>query len=353
VQAGRYQGIITLNGNTPSTYVSVPVYLNITAKTQLFSFFPATGTAGGSLNFTYTQFVPRGTYQPLNQFVTIWSSQQNYPIVIDETYASPSGGKWLLAAASKRGTLTPVFLQVIVDPTGLAPGTYQGNIRATAGSATNSPLLIPVTLTIRRFPNKAPEVASVTNGASLQDGAISEGARAAINLDNYSCSSDPVVTIDGVTAPVVGNKNGRLNIIVPSLGRSTRSQVQVTCDGQSSAPFGISVAAAAPGLVTDATGSAVADTIRVNGRRALRLFGTGFGPMVGDTGNQIPSLPMRASLGGVQGRIMSLTPSADLPGIFEMVMMVPETVDPTSTVSLGVSVDNTDAQTGMRVVVNN
>jgi uncharacterized protein (TIGR03437 family) len=342
--AGRYQGFITINGQTV-----IPVSLTITARPQLFSVFP-----GGNLTFTYTQFSPKGSPRPLDQFVTIWSSQANFPVVVDETYVSPTNGKWL-AAASKRGTVTPVNLEVVVDPTGLAPGTYQGNIRVSAGTATNSPLLIPVTLVIKRFPvAREPEVESLTNGATLQDGAISSGALASLAANNLNCASDPVITVDGTAAQTVAGKDGRMSFIVPDLSGRDRSQVQISCDGQASTPYSIPVAAAAPGFFTNSDGTAVADNTTVAGRRAVRLYGTGFGAMtpVDDSGKQIPTLPVRVWMGGVQGRVTSVTPSADLPGVMEMVVLVPDTVDPNSTVSLDVMFDDASAQTGLTVAVN-
>jgi uncharacterized protein (TIGR03437 family) len=73
---------------------------------------------------------------------------------------------------------------------------------------------------------------------------------------------------------------------------------------------------------------------------------------VDDSGKQIPTLPVRVWMGGVQGRVTSVTPSADLPGVMEMVVLVPDTVDPNSTVSLDVMFDDASAQTGLTVAVN-
>jgi uncharacterized protein (TIGR03437 family) len=345
LQPGRYQANISINKQTV-----VLVFFTITARPQLFSLL---GSAG--LTFIYIQFAPQQSPRPLDQFVTIWSSQTNLPVVVDETYASPANGKWL-AAASKKGTVTPVNLEIVVDPTGLTPGTYQGNVRITADSAGNSPLLIPVTLIVKRFPNaRQPEIASVTNGVSLQDGALSSDSVASLAADNLNCSSDPVVTIDGNSARQIAGGNGRLNFIVPTLPGRHRSQVQVSCDGQSSTPYSVPMAAAAPGFFVNVDGTAVADQIaNVDGRRAVRLYGTGLGGMtpVDDSGRQIPALPIRVWMGGVQGSVKSVVPSADFPGIMELVVLVPDTVDPGSIVTLDIQVDDAPAQPGMKIAIN-
>lgn len=334
---GRYACEILINGITV-----VPVSLTIGARPALFT----ANLAGGGLSFSYTQFTPQGSPRPLDQFVTIWSSQANFPVVVDESYISPTNGKWL-AAASKRGTVTPVTLEVVVDPTGLAPGTYQANIRVTASTASNSPLLVPVTLTVRRFPlPRQPEIDSLTNGASFADGAISTGALA--SAATTGCEGPAAISVDGVAAQLVAAKGNRTSFIVPEVGGRTRSQVAVTCDGQATHEYGVPVSAAAPGFFTNDDGSALADQITFKGRRAVRLYGTGFGPMNGDT----PSLPVRVWMNGVQGSILSVRPSTDLAGVTELVVAIPDTVDPGSTVSLNILFDDASAQPGLKLVVN-
>jgi hypothetical protein len=44
---------------------------------------------------------------------------------------------------------SPAAISVKVNPAGLAPGTYQANVRVVSPDAVNSPLLIPVTLSVR------------------------------------------------------------------------------------------------------------------------------------------------------------------------------------------------------------
>ncbi len=63
------------------------------------------------------------------------------------TWAVTSNQPWLTATASS--TLTPGTLTVTANPTGLTEGTYNGAVTVYAPGATNSPLVIPVTLGVK------------------------------------------------------------------------------------------------------------------------------------------------------------------------------------------------------------
>jgi len=61
--------------------------------------------------------------------------------------AVTSNQSWLTVSASS--SLTPATLTVTANPSGLATGAYSGTITVYASGAANSPLVIPVTLTIQ------------------------------------------------------------------------------------------------------------------------------------------------------------------------------------------------------------
>ena len=63
------------------------------------------------------------------------------------TWAVTSNQAWLTAVPSS--TLTPGTLTVTANPTGLAEGTYNGTVTLYAPGATNSPVVIPVTLGVK------------------------------------------------------------------------------------------------------------------------------------------------------------------------------------------------------------
>lgn len=62
------------------------------------------------------------------------------------SWAITSSATWL--AASPTTGSTPATVTVSVDPTGLAAGTYTANLTVAATGATNTPVTVPVTLTV-------------------------------------------------------------------------------------------------------------------------------------------------------------------------------------------------------------
>jgi uncharacterized protein (TIGR03437 family) len=75
------------------------------------------------------------------------------------------GGKWL--SATPITGATNATLTVSVNPTGLANGTYTGNVYVTSGDASNSPQGVKVTLVVTGvYPN-----ATILNGASFSQDA--------------------------------------------------------------------------------------------------------------------------------------------------------------------------------------
>jgi hypothetical protein len=61
---------------------------------------------------------------------------------------SPAGGNWLKVAVFNNSDRLAANLRVQADPSGLAPGNYQGTIEIIAPGSTNSPFSIPVTLVV-------------------------------------------------------------------------------------------------------------------------------------------------------------------------------------------------------------
>lgn len=96
----------------------------------------------GSLAFSYQQ---RGSL-PAEAQITIRSDADSLPLVIA---ATTTQGNWLTVNGSGP---TPSVLTVTANPTGLSPGVYTGTITITSPSATNSPLLVPVSFTVTPSP---------------------------------------------------------------------------------------------------------------------------------------------------------------------------------------------------------
>jgi hypothetical protein len=65
---------------------------------------------------------------------------------------SSSGGSWLSASPASGNTSTASTVNANFNTAGLVAGTYNGALTVTAGSTSNSPLVIPVTLTVAASP---------------------------------------------------------------------------------------------------------------------------------------------------------------------------------------------------------
>jgi hypothetical protein len=134
--AGTYTGNITVTSvgasNNPKT---IPVTLTVTAAS-----LPNLTASPLNLSFSYQS----GGAAPAAQNVSLSSSGSAL------NYAAASSAAWLMVTPAS-GT-TPGSLSVSVNPTGLAAGTYTGNVTVTSSGASNSPQKITVTLGVTAAP---------------------------------------------------------------------------------------------------------------------------------------------------------------------------------------------------------
>ena len=145
-----YTGNISLTvGNVTQT---VHVTLNVT-KPPVGGNISVSPT---SLNFTYnTQTSP----PPLQGGSVVSATQGVHfiPLTISVAIASPPGGNWLIIQTGGGNPISPpaqgssdAGFRVLVDPTGLAPGTYQATVTFTP--VDGLPVGLPVTLNVIASP---------------------------------------------------------------------------------------------------------------------------------------------------------------------------------------------------------
>jgi large repetitive protein len=133
---GEYQGTVLLTPAT-GTPLSVPVILTVSDA-------PSLTAQPLSLSFVYQVNGPL----PSAQSVVVTSSRGSLPVTVAvQTFSGGAG--WLAATG---GGNTPTTGNVTVNPAGLGPGVYKGQIAFSAAGAGNSPLLVPVTLTVTAAP---------------------------------------------------------------------------------------------------------------------------------------------------------------------------------------------------------
>jgi uncharacterized protein (TIGR03437 family) len=197
--AGSYRGSVSVTssqaGNSP---VVVQVDLTITAA-AIVTASPA------SLHFAYTQL---GTV-PAPQPVSITCTK---PIGFT-TSVSPNT-PWLSATA---GGTTPSIVTVTVNPTGLAAGDYSGSVLVDAPGAANTPLTIPVTITVAAAPLLQANPSQLTFGYQLGG--------------PPSAAQPLTVTSSGAPVTVAASTSGEPWLSVVGAGGTTPAVFTVTADG--------------------------------------------------------------------------------------------------------------------------
>jgi uncharacterized protein (TIGR03437 family) len=142
---------------TPSLFWSNPSLIAIAA-----SALPSLLPTPASLTFNYQQ----GGTQPAAQTVTVASSIPGFALSFTAAASTSSGGSWL--SVSPASATTSANLTISINAAGLTPGAYNGSIAITSASAGNSPLTVPVTLTV--LPAGAPAIASLAPSSAIAGG---------------------------------------------------------------------------------------------------------------------------------------------------------------------------------------
>jgi uncharacterized protein (TIGR03437 family) len=255
-----------------------------------------------NLAFAYTA----GGTVPAAQSIQIANSGTGTSTV---SWTATASDSWLsISAASGTAPSTP---SVSVSPAALSAGTYTGSIQISAAGASNSPLLVPVTLTVAPAA-AAVTITSVVNAGSYQP-IIASGTWISIFGTNLSQStylwqaSDIVngalptllqgvsVTVNGLPAYVDYVSPTQINALAPDDGMLGPVPVQVTSAGGASNVLTVQKSSFAPAFLTF-NGTYVAAlhkdyspigaanllsgtvTTPANPGETILLYGVGFGP---------------------------------------------------------------------------
>ena len=222
---------------------------------------PALSVSPTSLTFSGQS----GGANPASQSIMLTSSSP-VPFTIAST---PS---WLGVSSST--STTPATLVVTANITGMAQGSYPGSITITSTSAGNSPIIIPVTLTVSAATVTGPTITAVVSGASYATTGFSPGTIATIfgtllgpttgvaftvnsqgTLD--AALAGTTVTVEGIPAIPLFVQAGQVNIILPfTLATSGQAAVVVSYNNLTTTQFNIPLTAADVQIFTaNASGS--------------------------------------------------------------------------------------------------
>jgi uncharacterized protein (TIGR03437 family) len=186
------------------------------------------------------------------------------------------------------------------------------------------------------------------------------------------------VTFDGKPAPLTYTSANQTNLVVPyevASKTSTVMQVVYAADTGTlqTAAWVLPVAASAPGVFTlDATGTGPAAVLNQDGSvnsatnpaargSVISIYATGEGQTTpgGVTGSvtqsntTVPSLPVKAKIGGIEATLQYAGPAPGLvAGVLQVNAAVPPGVSPGTAVPVAVSVGGVASQAGVTVAVN-
>ncbi len=172
--------------------------------------FPSLTAVPSSINLNYVRGNPNPAPIPVNVGST--SGTLNFT-------AEAAGGSWISVAPGSGST--PGFVTLSFSMTGLAAGVYNGALNVTAASAVNSPLSLPVMLTV----TDALPCSFALNPASSSIGAAGGSLSFDVTTDQ-ACNWTASTTASFITinSPGSGTGTGTVNLsIQPNTTSNTRS----------------------------------------------------------------------------------------------------------------------------------
>jgi uncharacterized protein (TIGR03437 family) len=338
------------------------------------------------LNFSFQV----GGTAPAAQAIQVTSSPTAAAFTIAAT--TQTGGDWLSATVNT-GT-TPATISASLKTQNLTQaGTFNGLITVTSASATNSPLTIPVTVTVAAA--VAPRVTTVRNAASYSPGAVAPGEIVYIEGTNIGPAALTTLTVnsqglvnttlaetrvlfEGIPAPLVYVWHDRLSCIVPYgvAGRLT-VRMQVEYKGQLSTAIDLAVTDAAPGLFTlnqagTGQGAILNQDYSLNGPQSstsrpaapgsvVMIYATGEGQTLptgvdGRVNNTAilprPLLPVTVQIGGLDAEVLYAGAAPNfVSGAMQINVRVPPTIGSGVAVPVIVRIGSRASQGGVTLAV--
>jgi adhesin/invasin len=285
---GFYTGVITVAGTgVQNSPVSIPVNLTIGTSTTA----PTLAPSPANLSFTTVTGA-----NPATAILTINNSGPGtiFPVL---TTSTTDGNPWLeVALNDPPGAGGSVTATVSINDASLPNGSYSGSITIKDGSAINSPMVIPVALSVQTanpvlslgatgftFNAAAGSTQSATSNVAISNagtGALNFNAVASTTSGGNWLSVSPATGLASSTLTVTVNPTGLAAgvysgaIVVSTIGTQTSQTIQVL--------FGVGVSVAAINLNGITNGASFASSIVAPGE-IVSLFGVNLGPATGQS----------------------------------------------------------------------
>ncbi len=141
--------------------------------------------------------------------------------------ASASGGIWFSVTPSSGNTSVAATINANFNPTGLTAGTYNGAITITAGSTSNSPIVIPVTLTVAAAPICSYSLIPGSSTILASGGGLSFAVNTGVGCNWTASTSDAFVAVSTPS----GTGTGPVSLTLAANASSTPRTGTVRCKG--------------------------------------------------------------------------------------------------------------------------
>ncbi len=245
---GTYTGSVAISGSSfAGDNKTVPITVNVTNQ-AIASVSPT------ALNLRITQ----GTIKQTN-YIAVNNSGVAALTLSGASATTTSGGTWL--TASTTGNL----VAVVVDPTNLAAGNYQGVV-SIASNAANALVNVPVQLNVSASgPPFAAFHGVVDNAFASQPGdpvalgdivavfgdQLTDGTTAnASALPLPTTLAGATVFVNNVAAPLYFASNGQINFQIPFEATTGDATIRVDRGGQTGNTVSINIARSQPRILT-------------------------------------------------------------------------------------------------------
>jgi uncharacterized protein (TIGR03437 family) len=343
--AGSYQGTITVTAG--GLTITVPVTLTVLPPSSITvssaSLPSAFGYPLGSATGYDVQIGPAGA---------IFTAQ-----------TSADSSSWL--SVSPTSGIAPATIHVVIDPGNATYGTYRDSIVITSPGAPNSPLAIPVSMTLSSLISRLPQEVNGATDAGA-DATLAPNEIVSLFLTDFSCPVPPVVSINGAAVAWSSYVPGQINYAVPA-GVTQPAVLSVACNGSTVWNFnGLNVAATMPGIFTSSgTGSGQAAVVNADGTANggsnaasrgsyVSVYVTGFGVFNVESVDGLRSLAgtVLAQIGGVATTVEYAGESpGNTDGLQQINLLVPANGPVGSAVPVMLWVNGTPTQTATTIAV--
>jgi uncharacterized protein (TIGR03437 family) len=257
---------------------------------------------------------------------------------------------------------------VTFSPAGLAAGSCQGAVSIIVAGATNSPVTLPVTLTVTPAPITGPTVAAIQNAASSQSTSLAPG----LNILIFGANMGPSTLV-----AYQYTRDTLVSVMVPyEIAGRISSAMVVSYNGAASTPLQLRVVDTAPAIYSTSStgtgqGAILNENFSVNSPsnpegigHYIQIYGTGEGqtsPQGVDgliTSPQrtlpTPNLPVSVTIGGLTVAASDIGYAGEAPlnvsGVFQVNAKVPDGVAP-GQVPVVVTIGGVSSQANLTVSI--